>query len=189
MAENSEAVAAARLERRAFLTRGGLVAGGAAIGAAVSMSPAGAQTTVDYTYFAVTPFRLYDSRQASGPLFNGGTRTLIGNFNQLDPAPIAITVNLTVTLTRQKGWLAMYPGDVDFPGTSSINWFGDFQDLANNTVVGINADSSFKITCGGIAGAQADFVLDIIGASAPIDYGAPAAAQAIDAYRAPWREG
>jgi hypothetical protein len=77
---------------------------------------------------------------------------LNGNFNELDPPPIAITVNLTVTLTRQKGWLALYPGDEAFPGTSSINWFGDFQDLANSAYVAINDASSLKLTCGGIRG-------------------------------------
>ncbi len=187
---DAETDAKAVVQRRTFLTRGGLVAGGAALGAALTISPAGAQVAqaIDYVYFPVTPFRLYDSRQATGPIFNGGTRTLVGNFNEVNPPPIAITVNLTVTLTRQKGWLAIYPGDEAFPGTSSINWFGDFQDLANNAYVGINDASTLKITCGGISGAQADFVIDLIGATAGIDFGAAAVADAAEAYRTPWRD-
>lgn len=194
ISENGEADdrtdAAAVVERRSFLARGGLVAGGAALGAALTMSPAGAQQapTLDYIYYPISPTRLYDSRQASGPLFNGQTRTLVGNFNALDPVPIAITVNLTVTLTRAKGWLAVYPGDVAFNGTSSINWFGDFQDLANNAYVGINSDSTLDLTCGGIPGAQADFVIDIIGATAQFDVSAASFSQTIDAYGAPWHE-
>jgi hypothetical protein len=178
------------VERRSFLARGGLVAGGAALGAALTMSPAGAQQaqTLDYVYFPIPPTRLYDSRQAAGPLFNGQTRTLVGNFNTLDPVPIAITVNLTVTLTRQKGWLALYPGDVTFSGTSSINWFGDFQDLANNAYVGINENSTLELTCGGIPGAQADFILDIIGATAQFDLSAASLSDTINAYSTPWRE-
>src|SRR6185312_4037626 len=119
--------------------RGGLVAGGAALGAALTMSPAGAQeaTAVDYTYIPVPPTRVYDSRGGLGPLQKGVTRTLFTGLHAASPPPIAVTINLTVTLTHQKGWIAVYPGDEPFDGTSSINWFGDFQDLANNAFVGI----------------------------------------------------
>src|SRR6476646_4971333 len=130
----------ARVERRTFLTRGGLVAGGAALGAALTLSPAGAQVTgVQFTYFPIPPTRVYDSRDPGkgGALRTGFGRTLFTTLHTVDPAPIAITINLTVTLTHQKGWLAAYPGDADFDGTSSINWFGDFQDLANNAYVGV----------------------------------------------------
>jgi hypothetical protein len=185
----------ARLERRAFLTRGGLVAGGAALGAALTVAPAGAQVTgVDFTYFPIAPARVYDSRQNLGALQNGGTRTLFTGLHTVDPPPIAITVNLTVTLTRQKGWIAVFPGDEAFAGTSSINWFGDLQDLANNAFVGIPDSSSsnpgaLNFTCGGLPGAEAQFIVDLIGASAPIDYGTAAVADAIAAYRVPWSLG
>jgi hypothetical protein len=179
------------VERRSFLTRGGLVAGGAALGAALAMSPAGAQqaAVIDYVYVPIGPGRVYDSRLASGPLFNGGTRTLLTNLDTVDPRPLAITVNITVTLTRQKGWLALYPGDVTFSGTSSINWFGDFQDLANNGFVAIPDGGAIKFTCGGIAGAQADFIVDLIGATVPIDFATASANGALAALQAPWTEG
>jgi hypothetical protein len=183
----------ARFERRAFLTRGGLVAGGAALGTALTMSPAGAQTGIDFTYFPIAPARVYDSRDPAGlgPLRNGFERTLTTTLHQVVPPPFAITVNLTVTLTRQKGWIALFPGNESFDGTSSINWFGDFQDLANNALVAVPndgqpTDGSLKFRCGGLPGAEAQFVVDLIGAAAPIDYGSAAAADAIAAYRAPW---
>jgi hypothetical protein len=165
---------ATSVARRSFLSRGGLVAGGAALGAVLAPTAAGAQVSaqaVDFIYLPVPPTRLYDSRQASGPLLNGFTRTLNTAFLTLDPVPIAVTFNMTVTQTRQKGWLALYPANHTFSGTSSINWFGDFQDLANNAYVEIpddnlSTDGQIRVTCGGVAGAQADFVLDIIGLSA-----------------------
>jgi hypothetical protein len=43
----------------------------------------------------------------------------------LDPPLIAVTFNLTVTLTVGAGWPTLYPGDVAFGGTSSFNWFGN----------------------------------------------------------------
>jgi hypothetical protein len=184
----------ARVQRRAFLTRGGLVAGGAALGAALTISPAGAQVTgVQFTYFPIAPTRVYDSRNNLGALKNGGVRTLLTGLHNANPAPIAITINLTVTLTRQKGWIAAFPADEPFNGTSSINWFGDFQDLANNAFVGVPDSASsnpgqLNFACGGIAGAEAQFIVDLIGASAPIDYGSATAADAINAYSAPWRD-
>jgi hypothetical protein len=184
----------ARLERRAFLTRGGLVAGGAALGAALTMNPAGAQVTgVQFTYFPVPPTRVFDSRTAgTGPLGVGSVLTLSTGLHLADPAPIAITINMTVTLTHQKGWIACFPANTTFDGTSSINWFGDFQDLANNAFVEIPNDAApatdgkVKFTAGGIAGASAHLVIDFIGASAPIDYGSGAVAGAAAAYQTPW---
>src|SRR6476659_2632709 len=72
-----DGVEEARVERRAFLRRGGLVAGGAALGTAVAAGGAGAQVNaqaVDFTYFPVGPVRTYDSRNAEGPLSNGAER-------------------------------------------------------------------------------------------------------------------
>jgi len=194
MSVNSENGDDARLERRAFLTRGGLVAGGAALGAALTMGPAGAQVTgVQFTYFPIPPTRVYDSRNdVFGPLQVGDELTLSTNLHTVDPAPIAITVNLTVTLTRQKGWIACFPANATFGGTSSINWFGDFQDLANNAFVEIPNDAApatdgkVKFVGGGLPGAEAHIIIDLIGASAPIDYGSAAVADAVATYRTPW---
>jgi hypothetical protein len=180
----------ARLERRAFLRRGGLVAGGAALGTAVAASGAGAQVNaqaIDYTYFPVDPARVYDSRSQGGFLNNGFERTLITNYQNLEPPPIAVTFNLTVTQTVGAGWLAIFPGDVAFNGTSNINWFGNNQDLANNAFVRIplNGDANdghLTVRCGGIPGAKAQFILDIMGASAGIDYSVTSASDARSAF-------
>jgi hypothetical protein len=185
-------------DRRGFLRRGGLVAGGAALGAAAvgaaAANPAGAQVSaqaVDYTYFPVGPTRTYDSRSpsAGGALPNGGDRPLLTGLHTASPRPVAITINLTVTQTVGAGWLAVYPGDVAFSGTSSINWFGNNQDLANNAFVSIPDDGVIRVRCGGVPGAKAQFIIDFIGASAPVDYGTTSAAQILDAYGAPWTEG
>jgi hypothetical protein len=195
MPANSENGDDARLERRAFLTRGGLVAGGAALGAALTMSPVGAQeaTVVDYTYVPVPPTRVYDSRGGLGALKNGVVRTLFTTLHTVDPPPLAITINLTVTLTRQKGWIAAYPGDDTFSGTSSINWFGDFQDLANNAYIGVPPagdpnEGELNFLCGGLPGAEAQFIVDLIGVTAPIDFSSASVTDAIAPYRTPWTD-
>jgi len=185
-------------DRRRFLRRGGLVAGGAALSAAVVASSAGAQVSaqaIDYTYYPAGPARVYDSRNSPlGPLNNGQGRTLVTGYQDLDPPPIAVTLNLTVTQTVGAGWLALFPADTAFAGTSSINWFGNNQDLANNAFVAIplNGDANdgkINVVAGGIAGARTHFVLDIIGASAGIDYAAAAAAEARSRYTTTWTEG
>ncbi|HEX5588212.1 MAG TPA: hypothetical protein VFZ17_12950, partial [Acidimicrobiia bacterium] len=99
-------------------------------------------------------------------------------YETLDPMPLAVTVNLTVTQTNALGWLALFPGDIPFPGTSSINWFGNNQDIANNAVVFIPDDGNIVLRCGGTAGARAHIVIDIIAASVPIDYASATASEA-----------
>ena len=188
MTESSEERAQAGVERRAFLRRGGLVAGGAALGTAMAASSAGAQVSaqaVDFVYIPVGPTRTYDSRNpgAGGPLGLGGVRTLFTGLQTVDPPPLAITINLTVTATVGAGWLAVFPGNISFPGTSSINWFGPNQDLANNAFVEIPLDGdandgTIKVAAGGIAGSRAQFIIDFIGASVGIDFSAVAASDA-----------
>jgi hypothetical protein len=149
---------------------------------------------VDYTYIPVGPARNYDSRNPGslGPLPAGATRMITTNLQNADPRPLAITINLTVTQTVGAGWLAVYPDDVTFGGTSSINWFGSNQDLANNALVGIPDNGVIRITAGGVAGARAQFIIDTIGASLPIDFGAVSASEArtnLSSFGNTWTDG
>jgi len=183
--------------RRSFLRRGAVVGGAAALGAGLHATAAAAQVSaqaVDYVYLPIGPARVYDSRNGSGPLFLGQTRQLLTGLQDADPPPIAVTVNLTVTQTAGKGWLAIYPGDVAFGGTSSINWFGDQQDLANNAFVGVPDDGAVDVSAGGTGGSGTQFVIDLIGASVGVDFSSPplasatAVRDALASLRAPWSE-
>jgi hypothetical protein len=188
----------AALGRRTFLQRTGLVAGGAAIGTVAAAVPASAQVTaqaVDFVYTPVGPARTYDSRTAGGPLGPGQERALFTNLHLENPPPLAITVNLTVTGTVGSGYLALFPGDIDWPGTSSVNWFGPGQDISNNAFVFIPDDGVIVVRGGGSAGSQTQFVIDFIGASIPFDFAEAAAAEArasvrdrTAAYGQPWSE-
>src|SRR5262245_38809818 len=107
--------------RRSFLRRGAIVGGAAALGAGLHATAAAAQVSAQAgqpVYVAIPPTRVYDSRNASGFLGLGETRTLAPP-TPPDPFPYALTINLTVTQTAGKGWLAAYPGDQPFGGTSS----------------------------------------------------------------------
>ena len=166
--------------RRSFLRRGGLVAaGGVAATAATTVlaaSPVGAGTLTSVpAYLPAGPVRVYDSRTASGKLFPQQERNLQTGFLPEDLI-IGVTHNLTVTQTEGAGgWLAMFPGDIDWPGTSSVNWFGPGQELANNAFLRIPESGFVTIRCGGQGPTQ--FVIDIMGISALVDASGLAAAQ------------
>ena len=65
--------------------------------------------------------------------------------------------------------------DISWPGTSSVNWFGAGQELANNAFVRIPDSGLITVRCGGQGPTQ--FVIDIIGASGLVDASALAAVQ------------
>ena len=75
--------------------------------------------------------------------------------------------------------------------------FGNNQDLANNALVAIpnNGDANdgtILVRAGGIPGAQAQFIIDFIGASAPIDFSVVSTSEArskLSALANPWTEG
>jgi hypothetical protein len=177
---------ARRIDRRRILTGGGLVAGGAILGGAVQAGSAGAQI-VGATYLPVGPARVFDSRSpGGGPVLRGQTVGLTTNLQLQTPVPFGVTLNVAVTNTTGKGWLAVYPSDVTFGGTSSLNWFGDAQDIANSAFVGVAPDGVVLISAGGTLGSGADFVVDITGVSAPIDGGGATASSYRAALTAPW---
>jgi hypothetical protein len=189
----------AALGRRSFLHRTGLVASGAAIGTvAAAALPASAQVTaqaIDFVYAPVGPVRSYDSRSSSGPLVPGQEIALLTGLHEEDPPPLAITVNITVTQTVGAGYLAVFPDDQVWPGTSSVNWFGPNQDLSNNAFVFIPPENGvIVVRGGGSVGSRAQFVIDTIGASVGFDFaeavtaaGANATLRGLTAaYARPW---
>lgn len=169
--------------RRAFLRRGGIVAaGGVAAAAALPMARAGAgapttEGPIVPAYIpSYPPTRIYDSRTASGKISNTQTRTLTPTSTS---GLIAIAVNVTVANTEGTGYLSLFPGDTTWPGTSSINWFTPGMELANNALIGMPANESFKVFCGGTGATQ--FIIDLIGVTIPWD---TAAITSADDYRA-----
>ena len=92
------------------------------------------------SFHTVTPCRLADTRNASGPLGGpalqpGAIRpfTLTGLCG-VPPTAKALSLNVTVTQPSAAGFLTLYPGGQLTPPTSSIN-FSQGQTRANNAVL------------------------------------------------------
>jgi len=75
----------------------------------------------------------------------------------------AVAYNLTVAATVGAGWLGVVPAGATFGGTSSINWFGPGQTLANGGVVKLGGDRQCDIWIGGRAASSTQFIVDITG--------------------------
>lgn len=81
--------------------------------------------------------------------------------NVVPAGATAISYVLTVTKTIGSGYLSATPGGSASSTSSSINWFGDNQDIANGLIVALDANRQIKIFGGG--GGSTDFVVDITG--------------------------
>jgi hypothetical protein len=160
--------------RRHLLTKAGAAAVAAAGGTALLADPAsGADLQVVYLPFG--PERVYDSRLAGGRLSANQERTLGG---AAFPDEFAHMYNLTITDTRGAGgFLSLFPGDISWPGSSSINWFGPGQTLANNAYSWLSDDDqqSVRVRAGGPTGSSTHFVLDLAAILVVIDLGFSAA--------------
>ncbi|MCU1394224.1 MAG: hypothetical protein JWM34_2652 [Ilumatobacteraceae bacterium] len=129
------------------------------------------------TLHIINPVRVYDSRLAlptPGKLATGLSRVVsvkdsrdstTGAVLVPDVVPVgatAIVGNLTITKTvGSGGFLSVVPGDATSFSSSSINWFGPNQDLANGITAKIDATRSVKVFCGGDN--ATDFVIDVTG--------------------------
>ncbi len=118
-------------------------------------------------FYALTPCRLADTRDASGPyggpaLQAGATRSFVMVGRCGIPAEAdAIAVNVTVTQPTALGHVIIYPLGVAVPATSTINYSAG-QTRANNAIVQVGADNSIAATCGQLSGST-DFIIDVVG--------------------------
>src|SRR5688572_30665724 len=162
------------LGRRSVLMGGGAAIAGtaAAVGASVlGATPAAADPIVPI-YIPFGPERVYDSRDTSDRIVRNETRNLFAGV--IDPEFFwALNFNVTITGTAGSfGFLSVFPGDEDWPGSSTINWFAPGQTIANTAFVWTAlTDGSINVRCGGNTGTSTHFILDVTAASIPVDVG------------------
>jgi streptogramin lyase len=117
-------------------------------------------------FYALTPCRLIDTRNASGP--DGGP-ALLAATNRLfrlvgcgvPSTAIAVAANVTVTQGSSSGSLTVYPAGGRVPNTSSINYRAG-QTRANNEILAAGVNNSVFVRCTQASG-TVQFILDISG--------------------------
>jgi hypothetical protein len=125
-------------------------------------------------YHAVTPRRVYDSRKGLGPISAGQWRDVsikdaidsatgevsLGDF--IPPGATAIMANVTVTNTVAKGYLSCNPGLNHTITTSTLNWTGPNQTVANGIALTLNDNRQLALFVNG-GGAKAQVIIDVMG--------------------------
>ncbi len=120
------------------------------------------------SFYTLTPCRLVDTRNASGPL-GGPTLSASGqrSFTLTGACGVpasakAISVNVAVTGPAASGFLKLYPGDGLAPLASSIN-FSAGQTRANNAIVLLATDGSGSLRVQNGSTGTVHFILDVNG--------------------------
>lgn len=149
--------------RRNVLVKGG-VAAAAVAGATVLTASNASAAPFAPVLLPFGPIRIYDSRPADR-LYSGWELLLYG-----DPIPedLAYLLNVTVTATTGSGWLSVYPADTVYQGTSTVNWSGPEQTVANNAYTSLRPDDR-GIIIRADGGGSAHFVVDLLGILTPVD--------------------
>lgn len=129
------------------------------------------------SFVPIDPVRVFDSRQdaypESGVLGPNESKTisvadgrdLAGNVTSPDAVPegaTAVAFNVTVTGTTGPNFVSVVPGDAPGYTTSSINWSGPDQSLANGSIVKLDDMRQVRIFGGDQTGST-HVVFDITG--------------------------
>jgi hypothetical protein len=134
-------------------------------------------TPAPLKFFAVTPCRLVDTRNATGtnggPSMSAGTTLATGgtrNFQvtSLCGVPLtakAATLNVTVANPTSAGYFIVYPFGAARPVVSTLNWDAGEPALANGAIVPLGSDPSLQITVflRLYTGGTANAIIDVTG--------------------------
>jgi hypothetical protein len=153
-----------------------------ATGAATAVAPAAAAQAAPASGFVPIPsYRAYDSRldpDESGKIFLEEQRFVdvaldIDGSERIPDEATAVAFNVTVTQTQGAGYVQMSPPGTAFGDTSTVNWTGPGQTVANGGNVLLYEGDVFEnnlvfhLTGGGGAGAHV--IIDITGYYVPIN--------------------
>ena len=132
------------------------------------------------TFYAIAPYRSYDSRfDPEGPLAAGWyviIQVITDGYGtpMIPDTAVAVTYNLTVTGTTGDagGYLAVFPAGQPWAGNSSINWWTSGLSLANGGVVALGPEPTLGAGCveidiSPVPGTATHFIIDITGYYAP----------------------
>lgn len=147
----------------------------AAAGLAVlALAPSADAAGGPYQYFALTPCRLVDTRNAVGT--NGGPALVAlaardfkvqGNCG-VPTGATAATINVTITGGTENGYLSLWPSGTTKPLVSTINFTPSDPALANGAIVPLSTNTNDLSVYFGAGGAgSVHLVMDVTGYFAP----------------------
>ena len=118
------------------------------------LDPPAAAPVATQTFVPIAPGRVYDSRVTGGKVHDGEERVVslahvLNSTTEVVPSgAIAAALTATVTETEGAGYIAVFPADATWGGTSSLNWFGPDQNLATAVISKLDADRQVKVRGG-----------------------------------------
>ena len=137
--------------RRRMLAAGGGVALSPLV---LDAQPAAAAQPSGPLITLLTPARLYDSRNSTGPLggaklATGGSVIVTASVPDENRFLLAAFVNVTITQTEGAGFLVVTgadsSGERPFPQASNINWAQSSQTIANVALTSIGSESGIEV--------------------------------------------
>jgi hypothetical protein len=139
------------------------------LAATLAPAPAEAQTGGPFQYFALTPCRIVDTRNANGvdggPLLHGNAAAR--NFQVRGTCGVpstaaAVTINVTVVTPTSSGFLTLWPSGGAQPTVSTINFVPADNVLANGAIVPLStAVDDLSVFFGGAG--TTHLVIDVTG--------------------------
>jgi hypothetical protein len=118
-----------------------------------------------------SPKRVYDSRAAEPPanvvkgmLAGGVDRDVdIKNGSGVPATARAVVGNVTLTNTFGSGWVDIRPAGTAWANTSTVNFSGSGQTVANGFTATLGPNAMVTVRCGPAGPSLTDFVIDVIG--------------------------
>jgi hypothetical protein len=149
-----------------FLFRASLAAGAAISSMAIGYTPA----TVAYVPLP-TPKRCFDTRANALPGIKGkvpqGQERIVDTTLGATGVPAgakAVVGNVTVSGTEGSfGWVDLRPNGVPYANTSTVNFTGPNQTVANGFTASVGAGATLTARCDGVSGVATDIIIDIVG--------------------------
>jgi hypothetical protein len=141
-------------------------------GALISSAPAAAAGP--YQYFAITPCRVFDTRQV-GSQTNGTPLVSPGPYKYriqsncgIPNGAQAVTMNATVVAPTQAGDLRLFPTNVGSPLVSTLNYVQNEPALANGAIVplapvSISTDKDLEVVFAMVAAGNLHLLVDVTG--------------------------
>ena len=113
---------------------------------ACGMAVSASAQTGPYQFFALTPCRVVDTRNATGvnggPALGATSRDFqIRGFCGVPTTARAVSLNVTVTNATGFSWLTLWPSGQPMPVVSTINFDASVSALANGAIVGLSANT------------------------------------------------